>query len=149
MKHRAILTILGFAAALTATVAAAQQPTIARLSAATGGVMVSQGDAMVAAAPGLRIGPGQRVLTTAGASATVTFDNGCVIPLKENQRFTVTGGECAALLASVATIGPIAAATAGGVVGSGLIPLATIGVLLGYGVYETYNSDPSGSVTPN
>jgi len=149
MKHRSILTILGFAAALTASVAAAQQPTIARLSAATGGVMVSQGDAMVAAAPGLRIGPGQRVLTTAGASATITYDNGCVIPLKENQRFTVSGGECTALLASVATIGPIAAATAGGVVGSGLIPLASIGVLLGYGVYETFTKDPSGSVTPN
>ena len=72
---------IGFAlmvAALAGT-AFAQQPSPAGLTNVEGNVLVSQGTAMVAAAPGQRVAVGQRVVTTAGARATVRYDTGCEV----------------------------------------------------------------------
>ncbi len=128
---------------------------MARLTGLEGNVLVSQGDAMAAAANGQRLAVGTRVVTTAGAKVTINYDVGCDIALKENQRFTVRLGECAALLAEVVPLGPAAGAIGGGtVVATGVtgVPvaaavggIATIGYL-GYGAYETFRNK---SVSPN
>lgn len=151
MKKRAFLTVLGVAAAFAAASAAAQQPgTVGRLSNLEGNVMVSQGDGMVAAAKDQRVAPGTRVLTLSGGRVTINYDTGCDISLKENQRFTVRVGECGALLAEVASIGPlVAAGAAAGAPAVALVPATAIAAGLGYGVYETFKNDPDRSVSPN
>lgn len=157
MNIRAISTSIGFAAALVAGSALAQQQgTVARLTGLEGNVLVSQGDAMVAGSNGQRLGVGTRVVTTAGAKVTINYDVGCDVPLKENQRFTLRLGECAVLLAEVVPLGPAAGAIGGGTVAAGgtaagvsttavVLGVAAIGVL-GYGTYEAFKND---NVSPN
>jgi len=154
MKIRAISTLLGLAAALAAGLVAAQQSgTVARLSGLEGNVLVSQADAMVAATPDQRVAPGTRVLTTAGAKAMVTYDNGCEVRLKDNERFTVRLGECAVLLKEVVAVGPapgaigggVGTAAAGGTTVSTILGVAAAGGM-GYGIYELYRRP---SVSPN
>ena len=94
----------------------AQQPQngVAKLGDLTGNVLVSQGDAMVAGTNNQRLPLGTRVVTTAGSQVTINYDAGCDVTLKENQRFTVTAGPCAALVAQVENLGPAAGAIGGG-----------------------------------
>ena len=146
MKKHVILVLLGLAAAVGAGSSAAQQAgTVARLNNLEGNVLVSQGDAMVAATNGQRVPAGTRVLTMTGGKVVILYDTGCDISLKENQRFTVRTGECPVLLTEVVTLGPApVAATAG--VSSNMV----IGVLgaAGFGVaaYEFFRDK---SVSPN
>ena len=115
MIYRAHLVAGIVALALAAGAATAQQQnTIAKLQDVQGNVLVSQGDAMVAASPDQRVSAGTRVVTTAGAKVTINYDAGCDIKLNENQRFTVSVGPCAALLAQVENLGPAAGAIGGG-----------------------------------
>ncbi len=84
---------LMLAAALAASGALAQQPTsarpIARLTGVQGNVLVSQADGMAAAVNEQKLTPGVRVITTAGAKATVSYDRGCLVNLGENRRYIV------------------------------------------------------------
>ena len=114
MKKHVILVLLGLAAAVGAGSSAAQQAgTVARLNNLEGNVLVSQGDAMVAATNGQRVPAGTRVLTMTGGKVGIVYDTGCDISLKENQRFTVRTGECPVLLTEVVTLGPAPVAATG------------------------------------
>ena len=93
MILRTVSAGLAFAAGLGAVAVLAQQPppsgTVAKLVDVQGNVLVSGADAMAAAVNGQRLAPGTRILTTAGAKATVVYDKGCSILLRLNQRYTV------------------------------------------------------------
>jgi hypothetical protein len=145
MNLRAIrtsLALLGLAVTLGAPVASAQQPAaVARLTNMEGQVLVSQGDAMVAATANQRVTVGTRVLTMAGAKVVVNYDVGCDISLKENQRFTVRAGECAVLLTEVVPLGAAVAVPTAAVAGT----VAIVGGL-GWGTYEIFRDK---SVSPN
>ena len=146
MKTYVRSILLGIAAILAAGTAVAQQAgTVARLTNVEGNVLASQGDAMVAATSGQRVAAGTRVLTMAGGKVAITYDNGCDITLKENQRFTVRTGECPVLLTEVVTLGVAPVAAAG--VAPGMVVVGVLGVTaLGYGAYELFRDK---SVSPN
>ncbi len=139
MIFRARLTASVVAAAFVAVFVAgpvfAQQPQngVAKLGDLTGNVLVSQGDAMVAGTKDQRLPLGARVVTTAGAQATINYDVGCDVTLKENQRFTVSAGPCALLLAQVENLGPAAGAIGGeavaGAAGGNVGTIVGVGVL--------------------
>lgn len=122
--------------------AAPEERTVARLKNPTGTVLVTQRNAVVAAAKDQRLPPGTRVTTTAGAEVTVAYDNGCDVKLNENQRFTVReSNDCAALVAAVeANTAPVAAA--GGTFGGAA-------ALIGAGVIGAVLIDRDRSSTPN
>jgi hypothetical protein len=143
MKTRVVSILLVIAAVLGAGTSAAQQAgTVARLKNLEGNVLVSQGDAMVAATNDQRVPVGTRVLTMTGGKVVINYDSGCDISLKENQRFTVRVGECPALLSEVVNLGPALAAGAGSQVVIGVLG----GAAFGYGVYELFRNKP---VSPN
>ena len=163
MRLRAISKAGFLASALVAAFAAGpadaqQQPVpVATLRDLQGNVLVSQGDAMAAAANTQRLAPGARVVTTAGAKATVSYDNGCNVTLKENERFTVRIAECTALMGEVVALGPAPGAIGGGVAAapagapSAAVVAGTVGGVaavggLGYGAYEVFRKSP---VSPN
>jgi len=130
-----------------------QNPTVAKLKDAEGNVLVSRGDALVTASNEQRLAIGTRVVTTAGAKVTVSYDDGCDVRLKENERFTVTMGTCAALLASVEALGPAAGAIGGGVagataggIGGTVTALGIAGAIIGIGIYEETRKN---NVSPN
>ena len=132
MNIRAVSTVLGLAVALGAGAAIAQQPTtVGRLTGLEGDVLVSQDDAMVAAANNQRVAVGTRVVTLAGAKVVIDYDVGCNVALKENERFTVRLGECAALVSQVVDLGPAPGAIGGGV---GAATTAAAGDLTGIGI---------------
>lgn len=147
MKLSAVSAIvLGLAAAIGAGAVVAQQGGgVARLRNVEGGVLVSQGDAMAAAANDQRVPLGARVVTTAGGKVVVRYDNGCEVALKENQRFTVREGECAALIAEVLPVGPQPALAAAGVTVDSIMGGIAIGGF-GLGAYWFFRDD---SVSPN
>lgn len=146
MKMHVVSILFGFAVAFGAGPSAAQQAgTVAKLNNVEGNVLVSQGDAMVAATNGQRVPAGTRVLTMTGGKVGIVYDTGCDISLKENQRFTVRNGECPVLLTEVVTLGPApAAATAG--VGSNMVLGGLAAVGFGLGAYEFFKDK---SVSPN
>jgi hypothetical protein len=149
LRVRRPLAVIAVAmAAFVAGSALAQQPgnTVAKLKDAEGNVLVSQGDAMVTGANDQRLAPGQRVVTTGGATVTISYDMGCDIRLKENERFTVTMGPCAVLAGSVESLGPAAGAIGGGGGAAGLTGNATAllitGAITGVGIYEMSRKNP-------
>lgn len=110
---------------------------------------------MVAGANDRRLAVGTRVVTTTGAKVTINYDVGCDIRLKENERFTVVVGPCAALLASVESLGPAAGAIGGGTAGTtaaagaatgNVAAIISTGVIAGVGIYELTRKHP---VSPN
>lgn len=139
--------LVGFLASNALAQQSAAPRTVGKLVDVQGNVLVSQGDAMVAASNDQRVALDARVVTTASARVTVSYDKGCDVRLGENQRFVVRElGECAALIASVETLGPAAgaigggttAATAGGFTTGSLV---AVGVVTGVGVYELLKND--------
>jgi hypothetical protein len=126
-QQRAPDPVPGAAAAPTTAPPAAEARTVAKLKDLTGTVLVSRGDAMIAGTSEQRLPLGTRVVTTAGATVTIDYDRGCDVRLKENQRFTVRDGECAALIAAVETLTPGTAAAGGGRTVAGLAGLGLIG----------------------
>ena len=103
--------LLLLAALLAAGLAQAQQPAstraIARVTGLQGNVLVSQADGMAAAVNGQQLAPGARLITTAGAKVTITYERGCLVSMGENQRYTVReAAECTAAKAP-----PLGAAT--------------------------------------
>ena len=105
----------------------AEPRTVARLKEPTGTVLISRGDAMIAGVRDQRLPVGTRVVTTLGAAVTIDYDKGCDVRLRENQRFTVREGDCAALVAAVEDVTAPVAAGAGSRV-SGLATLGVVGV---------------------
>lgn len=147
MKTLLVSTALGIAALVGADVVGAQQPgSIASLVSVEGNVLVSQGDAMVAAVGDQRLPAGARVVITGGGKAVIRYDNGCEIQLKENQRFLVRVGDCAALLSEVVTLGPGTGTAAAGGIGSGTVVGILGGVGFGFAAYEFFKKP---SVSPN
>jgi len=154
MNMRVISTVIAFTAALFAGSAFAQQQgTVAKLSDVEGNVLVSQGDAMVAGSNGQRLVAGTRVVTTAGAKVTIDYDFGCDVRLKENERFTVNLGACAALLSAVEPAaagaiggGAVAGGTATALSAGGAVFSAAAVAGVGYGVYQVFKKD---NVSPN
>lgn len=160
-RSLAVFGIAIVAASMAAGPAFAQQPqnTVAKLKDMQGNVLVSQGDAMAAGAPDQRLPIGTRVVTTAGAKVTISYDVGCDITLNPNERFTVRAGECGALIKEVVALGPAegaigggtagtATAAAGGAAASGLPTLVGIGVVVGSGIY-VYDAWKRSVVSPN
>ncbi len=103
--------VLALAAMLCAGEAQAQQSAsprpIARVTGLQGNVLVSQADGMAAAVDGQQLAPGARLITTAGAKVTITYERGCRVSMGENQRYTVReAAECTAAKAP-----PLGAAT--------------------------------------
>ena len=124
--------LVALAAAVLATSAMAQAPrlecndpeymkreTIATLMELKGNVLVSDAEGMSSAVDKQRIKNLVRVTTTSRASVLISFDCGCDVRLKENERLDVEGPrQCPALLAAVqavsigAPIGAVAVGTA-------------------------------------
>lgn len=149
MSARRLGTTLALAAFFVAGTAFAQQPdrTVAKLIDIEGTVLVSEGDAMAAGAKDQRLRVDTRVVTTAGAKVTINYDKGCDVRLEENKRFVVRElGECAALIASVESIGaPVAAAGQGTIGGLGLGILGAVGIGTAIAVGQTGGTN----VSPN
>jgi hypothetical protein len=132
---------------------------VAKLKEGEGNFLVSQGDAMVAGTNDQRLVVGTRVVTTGSAKVTISYDVGCDIRLKENERFTVTTGPCAVLLGQVESLGPAAGAIGGGTAGTtaatgagttaGALSLGgaatavvITGAITGVGIYELTRKNP-------
>jgi hypothetical protein len=98
------------AGALMASAADGQQAaprSIARITGVQGNVLVSQADGMAAATNGQQLPPGARIITTAGAKVTISYERGCLVDLGENRRYIVReAAECVAAKAP-----PLGAAT--------------------------------------
>ncbi len=94
----------------------AQEPArgVARLKEVEGNVLVSRESGLGAGREGLRLDAGTRVITTNKSRATVAYDNGCEVTLKENERFEVATGRPCAVLAALPQ--SILATPAGGAV---------------------------------
>lgn len=109
--------------------------TIATLNDVTGNVLVSDAAGMATATDKQRIKNYGRITTTSRASVTISFDCGCDVRLKENERLNIEGPrQCPALLAAVealpigAPIGAIAAS-----LGVGFLTTALVGTGVGVG----------------
>ena len=94
------------AATLLATSALAAEP-VATLSAQEGTVLVNQGEEFATAAEGQALQAGDRVMLMEGASATLTFADGCALPLEAGSLLEVPAvSTCAGAVANVQKIGP-------------------------------------------
>lgn len=94
------------AAALLAGSAFAAEP-VATLSAQEGTVLVNQGEEFITAAEGQALQAGDRVMLMEGASATLTFTDGCALPLAAGSLLEVPAtSTCAGAVANVQKIGP-------------------------------------------
>jgi hypothetical protein len=107
MHKRHLAIAFGFAAALAATIAPAQQARegVAQLKGVKGNVLVSRATGLAAGGEAVRLTDHTRIITTANSEVVVVFDNGCEVRLKENQRFEVESEKpCAALVAEAQSI---------------------------------------------
>jgi hypothetical protein len=84
-------TILGaaLAAVTIASTPALADNGIARLTAVSGNVLVSNDFNIATAGEALRLAPGMRVLVTMNSAATVEFDDGCRVPVAAGERFEI------------------------------------------------------------
>jgi|GEM_PF-2332651 len=101
------------AATLLATSVLASEP-VATLSAQEGTVLVNQGEEFATAAEGQALQAGDRVMLMEGASATLTFTDGCALPLEAGSLVEVPAvSTCAGAVANVQKIGPTYAQAVG------------------------------------
>ncbi|ODS63001.1 MAG: hypothetical protein ABS41_07460 [Arenimonas sp. SCN 70-307] len=101
------------AATLLASSALASEP-VATLSAQEGTVLVNQGEEFATAAEGQALQAGDRVMLMEGASATLTFADGCALPLEAGSLLEVPAvSTCAGAVANVQKIGPTYAQAVG------------------------------------
>ena len=89
------------AALLFGPAAMAGDGTVARLTQMSGNVLVSSDSNIASVAPGMRLRPGMRVLTTAGSTVTVEYDGGCHVKLDASQRVQVEAAPPCGALAAV------------------------------------------------
>ena len=125
-----------------------KRETIATLAEVRGNVLVSDTNGMASAVDNQRIKNLVRVTTTSRASVLISFDCGCDVRLKENERLDVEGAkQCPALLAAVQAV-PIGAPIGAVAVASGsTIPTALILTGVGVGGYLIYRNNRN--VSPN
>ena len=122
--------------------------TIASLAEVQGNVLVSDAAGLSSAVNNQRIKNLVRVTTTSRASVLISFDCGCDVRLKENERLDVEGAkQCPALLAAVQAvpvgtpIGAVAAASGPSIPTAALLTGAAVG---GYLIYRNNRN-----VSPN
>ena len=145
-------SILVSSIAMTFSVSAIAQSTNnscdgAVLQDVVGNVLVSTKDGIGTGVEKQSVANKTRVTTTARASVTISFNCGCDVKLKENERIDIDSpNTCAALLAAVtavpveAAIGAVAT-TAGGVTTTGLLIVGGAGV----GAYVLYRRNQNSS----
>lgn len=101
------------AATLLATSALASEP-VATISAQEGTVLVNQGEEFATAAEGQALQAGDRVMLMEGAVATLTFADGCALPLEAGSLVEVPAvSTCAGAVVNVQKIGPAYAQAVG------------------------------------
>lgn len=151
--------MLRLTAALAATLLAgstfAADP-VATLTTQEGTVLVNQGEEFTTAAEGQALQAGDRVMLMEGASATLTFADGCALPLEAGSLLEVPAvSTCAGTVASVQKIGPTYAQA----VGSGAkeddddtlvyVVFGGAGALIVYGLTrDDYSIEPDPSASP-
>lgn len=128
----------------------AKGDTIAELQNVQGNVLVSDAAGMTSGTEKQRLKNMVRVTTTSRAGVVVSFDCGCEVKLKENERLDVEAPRaCAALLAAVqpvpvgTPIGAIAPVAGGISTTTGALIATTVGV----GAYLLYRNNRN--VSPN
>jgi hypothetical protein len=130
-----VASVLVCASASVCAQPSAQEPLpgVAQLKDVHGNVLVSRDSGLGAGSEGLRLALGVRVITTNKSDATVRYDNGCEVKLKENERFeVVTGKPCEVLAASPQSIlSTPAGATAATAAGSAAVFAVTLPALGG------------------
>ena len=134
MRSTFVLATTLFAASLAV---AQTGSTVAELKDVQGQVLVAEGDVSSSATEGLRVAKNVSITTTARAGATVVFDSGCRVVLKESQRLVVDPAmACDALIASVGSAVPAAlgAGVAAGGAAAGGLSVTTLAVAGGIGV---------------
>ena len=110
----------------------AQSSSVGMLENIQGVVSVSANGAVNSVTANTSLSNGNVVLNSGTGSSMVRFNNGCTIDLKANQVFTVNSeATCAALLASVKTVGaPVVQAGGAGGLG-GASPFLIAGGVVG------------------
>lgn len=104
------------ALSLLATSAVAAD-SVATLSSQEGTVLVNQGEEFVTASDAQGLLAGDRVMVMEGGNATITFADGCVLPLASGSLVEVPElSTCAGAVASVEQIGPTYAQAVGSAV---------------------------------
>ena len=92
--------------ALAATPAFANGP-VATLAQQQGTVLVNQGEVFTTAAEGQALKAGDRVMVMEGGHATLSFADGCELPLAEGSLVEMPAASpCAGAVANVQQIGP-------------------------------------------
>ncbi len=109
--RRSLLPLFCSAALLGSGVAAAaDSPAPAVLSGVEGSVLVNQGERFVTVRGDVALSAGDRVLGMSGASATITWADGCSLPLPAEAMLTVDAASpCAGAQAEVVEVGPMVA----------------------------------------
>lgn len=88
---------------------------IATIAKSEGMVLVNQGKYYVTARPGQQLSVGDRIMTMAGASASIAYKDGCVQQLKPNNKLVFNSvAECSTKTAKIQSVGPHYAALGGG-----------------------------------
>lgn len=109
--RRSLLPLFCTAALLGSGFAvAADSASPAVLSGVEGSVLVNQGERFVSARGDVALAAGDRVLGMSGASATITWADGCSLPLPAEAMLTVDAvSPCAGVQAEVVEVGPMVA----------------------------------------
>lgn len=111
MKTTASLSLL---AAFFAGSALAAEP-VASLDGIEGTVLVNQGEKFITAEPGMSLASGDRILIMVGGKASLTFTDGCSLPLSAGSMTTVPAAStCAGAVAQAEHVGPMFAQAIGG-----------------------------------
>lgn len=148
LKSGLMLSLIFGAGAVYAGVTPASGP-IATIAQSEGMVLVNQGKYYVVARPGQQLNVGDRIMTMAGASASITYKDGCVQQLKPNNKLVFNSvAECSTKTAKIQSVGPYYAAlgdpvpggagagAGGGAGGAGGLTLGNA-LVLGAGIITT------------
>lgn len=110
LKSGLMLSLMFGAGAVYAGATPASGP-IATIAQSEGMVLVNQGKYYVVARPGQQLNVGDRIMTMAGASASITYKDGCVQQLKPNNKLVFNSvAECSLKTAKIQSVGPYYAA---------------------------------------
>lgn len=107
MKHAALILLTALSAgSVLAQDVASPSRIVGKLKDVQGFVTVVNVGQLSNAVSGAPLVAGSRVVATSGGSASLVYDNGCVIALKSNQSFSVqANASCKDLMASVGSVG--------------------------------------------
>lgn len=102
---------------------------VANLSEMEGTVLVSQGEKFVTAEAGQVLGAGDRVLVMEGGKATVTFTDGCALPVEPGTHIVLPEkSTCAGGIAQTQQISPQVAQAVGGGAASNTAFFIVVGI---------------------